>query len=538
MVNIPTTERQFYDTTKKVNSLAAYSDALKPAAESVRKTMVEQQKIRIDTNATRGRAEADVLVRDLQLKYQRTPNSAEYKNEMKEGLNAIWKKYGQDIDPLMQGEWNQTTNKLNMAYDTASNEWAFRQRQENAKLDMADGMNANYSLAYTHGMNNNLNAAVADLDYSYNQLKASATKSLGEVSAEKLLKNYKKQFIQNFLDGQIQSDPEAALEALNDKSVAKVFENAKDVDTMKQYALAKLDTLKKQAKYKNILAGIEQGNGLINKSMERNLSLEEINQLMPADATEDYKNYIYSLNGYRKSKSGSGTNAEKAVEAADIYEQMSMLLSNDKKATIDDFQSLQNNIYKAMNNKSLSKSEGQKILNEIMTPMAKAWQNNTKDLNVDNPLWFTGDTGAEGVIQSLKLEKPSTKDKKLKAALSGANAAAKVRAYQYFYSELQKQVDNSNGKYNSIADVMSETNISDKRAILQAAQDAAIHDMASNKFNALANMAPEKQPNKVLSASGLNANTNNIDNAKQGTPVKATGTYKIGDKYTVEILDD
>lgn len=548
MVNIPTTDRQFYDTTKKVNTLATFSGALQPAAENLRKTLVEQQNIRIETNATKGRAEADEFVRGLQLKYQRTPNSPEYKSELKEGLNNIWKKYGQDIDPLMQGQWGQMTNKLNLAYDTASNDWAWKQRQENAKLDLADGMNANYNLAYSHGKSNNIEAAILDLDYSYNKMKESVTSSLGEMEAHKLLKDYKKQFIKNFIDGQLQTNPEAALTSLNNKDIARVFDNTKEADDMKQYAVAKLDTLKKQAKYRNILSGIQQGNGLINKSMQQTLSLEEIESLMPKDATDDYKRLIYSLNGYGSTKGGTKlSDAGKALETSELYEQMSMLLSNKNGASVDDFNKFQNNVYKAMANKSLSKEEGMKIINEIADPMAKAWDGIGEKLS-DGGGWFSGRdaVGAEGVIKTLKDNKIlgkvdiKSKDKKTKAALEAANSKIKVKAYQYFYDELQKQVDNSGGKYGSIIDVMNETNIADKREILQKAQDAALHDMASDQFGYLANYKEEAQPNKVLADSGMTPNTNNVKNSTLGTPVKQSLIVQVGTsggKYVARMSD-
>ena len=548
MVNIPTTDRQFYDTTKKVNTLATFADALKPAAEDVRKTLVDQQNIRIETNATKGRTEADEFVRGLQLKYQKTPNSSEYKQELKEGLSAIWKKYGSDIDPLMQGQWAQTVNKRNLAYDQASSDWAWKQRQENAKLDLAEGMNANYNMAYTHGKNNNLTAAVLDLDYSYEHMRENVAKSLGEVEADKLMKNYKKQFIKNFVDGQIQTNPEAALQALNNKDIAAVFDNEKETDEMKNYAISKLDSLKKQAKYKNIMAGIRDGNGLINKSMQQTLSLEEIQSLMPKDATDDYKRLIYSLNGYSKTSAGGKgklSDDQKAAETADLYEQMSMLLSNKNGASLDDFKTFQNNVYKAMANKSISKEEGQKIINNISDPFVKAWDG-VSDKISDGGGWFSGRdaVGAEGVIKSLEennlLSTTKSKDKKVNDALKAAQSQIKVKAYQYFYDELQKAVDNSGGKYSSVADVINETNLSDKRAILQKAQDAALHDMASDQFSYLANYKEEQQPNKVLQAGGMTPNTNNINNAKQGTPVKQTLIVQVGKsggKYVAKLSD-
>jgi hypothetical protein len=64
-----------------------------------------------------------------------------------------------------------------------------------------------------------------------------------------------------------------------------------------------------------------------------------------------------------------------------------------------------------------------------------------------------------------------------------------------------------------------------------------INNYNAQKFRDLANITPDKQPNKVLSGGDMVPNVNNADNAKQGTPVKQTGTVNVG-KYSVEIVDE
>lgn len=232
MVNIPTTSRQFYNNVGKVNTLKAYADALQPAANSYQEQLKQEQKIRIDANATKGRAEADEFVRQLQLQYQRTPNSDEYKQAMKEGLNEIWKKYGADIDPLMQGVWQQTVNKLNVGYDEASNQWAWKQRQENAKLDLAEGMNANYDLALNAGKAGNVKGALDNFEYSYNQLFEATAKNLGEMEAKKLMADYEEEYKTNFVYGLAERNAEAAIKLLKQPEFANSFKKKDAFDVM------------------------------------------------------------------------------------------------------------------------------------------------------------------------------------------------------------------------------------------------------------------------------------------------------------------
>ena len=75
MVRIPTTERQFYNTTPKVNTLAVTADALLPPAKQYTQTLKNQQKVKIDTNSNKARADIDNLQHQWQLDNQATPDN-------------------------------------------------------------------------------------------------------------------------------------------------------------------------------------------------------------------------------------------------------------------------------------------------------------------------------------------------------------------------------------------------------------------------------------------------------------------------------
>lgn len=232
MVRIPTAERQYYNTAPKVNTLEVFAKAAMPAAQDYRKTLMAQQDVKIDTNTTKARVEADKFVNDLRLKYQATPDSAEMKKEMQEGLSEIWQRYGADIDPIAKGKWDLTVSKLNGAYEIANNEWGLKQREENTTLDVAESMNANYQLAKTAGRQGNIAGALADFENSYNQLFDYASKNMGTTEARKLLKDYEEDYKTSFVYGLAESNPQAAIDLLKDNNFAKGFNNKDTFDVM------------------------------------------------------------------------------------------------------------------------------------------------------------------------------------------------------------------------------------------------------------------------------------------------------------------
>lgn len=220
MVRIPTTERQFYNTVRKVNTLAATANALMPAAQQYKQTLLDQQKIKIDTNLTKARIDLDKLNNQYRLDNQGSPDNPKAKLKLQQDMRKILSDYGAGIDPIAKMDWERSANKLASGYEIANNDWAFKQRAENAKLDVAENVNANLSLARSAGMRGDIGSAVADYANSYNQLFGYAVKNMGETEARKLLTDYEEQYMQSYINGLAEVNPQAALEALKQPEIA------------------------------------------------------------------------------------------------------------------------------------------------------------------------------------------------------------------------------------------------------------------------------------------------------------------------------
>lgn len=534
MVRIPTTERQSYNLTPKVNTLEVFSKALQPSLQQYRTNLLEQQKVKIDTNATKARVEADKFVQDMRVKYQATPDSQEMKQEMQQGLSDIWDRYGADIDPIAKGEWDSTVVKLNGAYDIANNEWALKQREKNTHINVADNMNTNYQLAYEYGQAGNLAGAITELGLSYGQLNNYATKNIGEMSAKGLLKDYRKQFIMNFIDGQMQTNPEAALQSINSKDIQNVLNDPREIDKLKQYGLSKLDNLKRTKKANEIYSGIMRGNGLLNASLSKNLSLEEINSLMPADASDSYKNLILSMNGYRKTSggitSGKISNGDKALAIQDIYAQFAEL-SGKENTSPEEWRKFTDNIYQKMETKEISVEKGMKFINDFATPIA---EKEKKVLETKGWFGWKKDTGYEDFIKSIPQASTSgITDKTVRKKVNQQNAALKNEAAELYYDGLRKEVDASQ-TYNDLQDLFADSS-PEKQQIIMRAGDYAMQQLNQRRFERLRYIPQEKQPNVLLNSTESVSNSNNITNSKQGTPVKDEGWIEVEGGYRVRV---
>ena len=232
MVSIPTTQREFFNTQPKVNTLGAVASALEPAAKTYKRQLVEQQRVKIDTESTKARVEIDNLVNQWQLQNQLRPDDPEARAQLKSDIQDILNRYGSQIDPVAKMDWDRTAGKLSSAYELGMNTWARNQRAENVKLDVAENINANLTLARNSGRSGNLDAGLSDYINSYHQLYNYASRNMGETEARKLLLDYEEEFMGSFITGLSETDPQAAMEALKRPEIAASFKNQGAQDVM------------------------------------------------------------------------------------------------------------------------------------------------------------------------------------------------------------------------------------------------------------------------------------------------------------------
>lgn len=232
MVSIPTTQREFFNTQPKVNTLGAVASALEPAAKTYKRQLVEQQRVKIDTESTKARVEIDNLVNQWQLQNQSRPDDPEARAQLKSDIQDILNRYGSQIDPVAKIDWDRTAGKLSSAYELGMNTWARNQRAENVKLDVAENINANLTLARNSGRSGNLDAGLSDYINSYHQLYNYALRNMGETEARKLLLDYEEEFMGSFITGLSETDPQAAMEALKRPEIAASFKNQGAQDVM------------------------------------------------------------------------------------------------------------------------------------------------------------------------------------------------------------------------------------------------------------------------------------------------------------------
>lgn len=236
MARIPTTQRDYYNTQTKVNTLGAVAGSLLPAAQDYQRLRLNQEQIKIDTNATKARMEMDGIVNQWRLNNQADPDNEEAKMSLQQNLQSVLDKYGSQIAPIAKMDWDVTANEMMSGYQMAHNDWAFTQRAENTKLNVAENINLNLDMAYRDGLNGNVLGGYANLDNSYRQLMTYAMPNLGEQGARELLTDYKSDYTTSFVSGLIERDPQAAIDFLSDEGNQKALNNDRKFGALRSLA--------------------------------------------------------------------------------------------------------------------------------------------------------------------------------------------------------------------------------------------------------------------------------------------------------------
>ena len=237
-MRISTTDRKYYDTEKKINTLGAYASELLPAAKDLQAEIKEQQSIKMDKLGIEARMRMNDATNEWRLANQSNPNDQNALQDLQNQYDSILSDYRNEIDPLYRSQWDITGNKLKGAFDLENQAWGFKQRQENAKNDMADSMESYLKLAYSYGQSGSLDKALVDFQQSYDKLLDYGAKNLGTEDAAVALKNYQKDFYISYLDGFVEKNPSQALKMLNSKEFYGILDS-RDFKRFKNYAKAR-----------------------------------------------------------------------------------------------------------------------------------------------------------------------------------------------------------------------------------------------------------------------------------------------------------
>ncbi len=227
MVNIPTTDRKYYNNTEKVNTLAAYAGALNDAFSAVANTYKEikenQEAVKIDTFQTEAQLRLNDVETQWRQKYINDPTNADGLKELQEQRQSILDEYGSQIDPIAKQKWNSVARSLNSKYELSNQNWAIKQNQDNSIARMKLNMQNNYKLVNSLAANGDYEGAMAQLEQGYNQTLNAGARLIGVDQAALMLNEYQEKGVESIIYGIASTDPNKAMDLLKNNEKVKAL---------------------------------------------------------------------------------------------------------------------------------------------------------------------------------------------------------------------------------------------------------------------------------------------------------------------------
>lgn len=154
MATIPTTDRKYYDTERKVNAMAEYAGALLPAAKQYQDMVFKQEEAKLLTKESLAKLQMNELTQEWRSYNTRDPINEESLLQLQIEYDSILSQYREEIDPVFRNKWDTIGSRLKGQFGLENQKWGFRQRIFNEELDFEERAKATaMNLAYEGSSN-------------------------------------------------------------------------------------------------------------------------------------------------------------------------------------------------------------------------------------------------------------------------------------------------------------------------------------------------------------------------------------------------
>jgi hypothetical protein len=359
MAHIPTTERKYYNTEKKLNTLAAYSSAMLPAAQNMQQVIAQQEEIKMDSYALEARMEMNEITNNWRIQNEGNPTDPTALKDLQSQYDDVLGKYREQVDPLYRYNWDIAGNKLKGAFDLQNQEWGFAQKQKNARANIARSVDNYIKLAYQYGQEDSEAEAMADFAQSYQKLLDYGAKNLGAEDAAKLLGSYQEKFVTSYLGGVASKDPNKAMKMLTEDKDLKAALGDEQAEVMGKL----IKKIKAQREYETQVSQFTT-------ELQLEEDLDKVSPFIALDELEKNKDAVSDK--WYKAKKKTLLNQTSAMDetVADTYTDLLIRSQEINKDNANEIMNQSNELLTAIEEASskgdLKPEDKKKLINEVI----------------------------------------------------------------------------------------------------------------------------------------------------------------------------
>lgn len=374
--------RQTYTLNRVTQQVADVDTTIQTIGNFASKVYKDNANAKYSKLSSDARVKLNDLNNEYKNQYKSDPDAGmeEYKQKRKDLMDG----YYNQLEPMSRGQWMANQNDIFAKDDISLSNWSLKQKQVNTAADVENVASNNYMIAKTNGIQL-ANGDITQMDVmmaaqeASKEIEVAAGDILSEQELTKVKAEFGRKYMASSIDGVIEGNPLQALEMLEDPEIIKVIGDKARTDLISS-ANSRIKNLNNIKVQQEAFDNMKQSDSLVKDSLERNLSLGEIESRSKGMSTQ-LKNYVLKMNGL-KTDSAKVSTSEKARQNSQLYADLATFTDKSDK-TAKDYREMQEKVYKAMDSGAIKQAKGQEIIDGYISDYANQYEKEMKNFNKD-----------------------------------------------------------------------------------------------------------------------------------------------------------
>lgn len=235
-------ERQLY--SKDFNSVAMptgrmqEAEAIAGAVQKVGIGLIQMQEKQDELKMIKYSSEAEQAVlaktEEIRLKHIDNPTSPEARQEFSRAYDKIYSEYDSNFSRFSVGKWKGLRDTSKQQLDIANTKWARAQNAKNAQVNLNSGIETALNTAHGLGTTGDIEGAIISAETKEMQLRQAVEGVLPQSKINEDMKNFKSDYMRNFVLGLAEKNPEQAFTMLENDKVKETLGNEETLNTLKK----------------------------------------------------------------------------------------------------------------------------------------------------------------------------------------------------------------------------------------------------------------------------------------------------------------
>ena len=158
------------------------------------------------------------------------PDDMNARQELNKSYDAIFAKYDDKLGIGSLGQWKQRRDLYKSQYAKNNATWVMAQNVKNAENNLNESKTTILNLAYELGKGGDQANALQTYEIQNETLRNGLQGLLPQDQIDEKLKDFKEDFMKEYIMGTVQRSPEKAIELLNDKKVVEAIGRSEVID--------------------------------------------------------------------------------------------------------------------------------------------------------------------------------------------------------------------------------------------------------------------------------------------------------------------